>query len=159
MPHIHDKYDFTVSMFVLHPSEPKIGLHWHDKLGFWNNFGGHIEMDEDPLECLEHEMLEETGLKPYQYEFIKTHDAPEGIGTDEMPNPFGLHKWRYGDLDHWHIDLPYLIQAKSDVLQPAEGESQKIGWFTIEEIIAFHDSGDLDEGTLKICRWIAEKYL
>jgi 8-oxo-dGTP pyrophosphatase MutT (NUDIX family) len=58
MPHIHEKYDFTVSAMIMHHSEPKLGLHFHKKLRKWLQAGGHIELHEDPLQALEHELLE-----------------------------------------------------------------------------------------------------
>jgi 8-oxo-dGTP pyrophosphatase MutT (NUDIX family) len=158
MGHVHDRFDFTVSMFVLHPDKPKIALHWHDKLQLWNNFGGHIELDEDPLETLHKEMQEETGLLPSEYDILETHDAPTGIGVKELPNPFAMHLWKYGELPHWHIDLPYIMKAKKSELNPLEGESQKVGWYTIEQIQSLQKNSSLDKGTLKICEWIAKKY-
>ena len=157
MPHIHDKYDFTVSMFVVHPTKDLICLHWHKKLGLWNNFGGHVELDQDPLECLEQEMLEETGLKPDEYEILQTYDGPKNIGVKEMPNPFGLHMWKYGDLEHYHIDLPYIIRVKHTNFSPHEGESLKIEWFDQEKIQEFFADGKIDQGTKGICDWIFEK--
>lgn len=158
MGHVNDKYDFTISMFILHPTEPKIALHWHEKLQMWNNFGGHIELDEDPLECLHKEMIEETGLQPDEYEILVTHDAPKGIGVKEMPNPFALHMWQYGEMEHWHIDMPYVMKAKTVTLRPQEGESQQIGWYTMSEIEELHQKSMLDKGTLRICEWLAKKY-
>jgi 8-oxo-dGTP pyrophosphatase MutT (NUDIX family) len=158
MPHINELYDYTVSFFVLHPTEPKICLHFHKKLGFWNNLGGHIELDEDPLETLEKELYEESGLKPENYTIIETHQGPSGIGVKELPNPFGLHMYKYGDKNHWHIDMPYIIKSKTAVLQPLEGESQQIDWFDIPAIQDMSKNKQVDPSTLKICEWIADKY-
>ncbi len=63
MAHIHEHYDFTVSAYVLHPTQPKIALHFHKKLFKWLQFGGHVELDEDPAQALTHELLEEAGFK------------------------------------------------------------------------------------------------
>lgn len=154
MPHIHDKYDFTVSMFLLHPTKQEICMHWHKKLGFWNNFGGHIELDQDPLECLHQEMKEETGLSPDEYRILQTHDAPKNIGVKEMPSPFSMHLWKYGELEHYHIDLPYILRAKHTNLCPQEGESQDIAWFDMKKIRDYHKQGKIDTGTKDICEWI-----
>lgn len=159
MAHVHDKYDFTVSMFLLHPIEKKLALHYHEKLGLWNNFGGHIELDEDPLECLEKEMIEETGLLPDDYDIIVTHDSPKNVGVKELPNPFAIHMWKYGELDHWHIDLPFVIKCKTDVIKPQENESQQTKWLTLKEIKSLHSTKHIDTGVLNICEWIFENHM
>ena len=46
MPHIHEKIDFTVEVFVVHNG--RVLLRKHDKLKFWLSVCGHIELDEDP---------------------------------------------------------------------------------------------------------------
>jgi hypothetical protein len=43
MAHIHEKIDFTVSIFVVH--EGRILLVHHRKLNQWLPLGGHIELD------------------------------------------------------------------------------------------------------------------
>jgi len=46
MAHIHEKIDFTASVFVVHKN--KVLLRMHDKYKMWLSVGGHIELDEDP---------------------------------------------------------------------------------------------------------------
>ena len=46
MPHIHEKIDFAVEVFVVHKN--KVLLRKHDKYKTWLGVGGHIELDEDP---------------------------------------------------------------------------------------------------------------
>ena len=46
MAHIHEKIDFTTSVFIVR--DGKVLLHKHKKLGIWLQPGGHIELDEDP---------------------------------------------------------------------------------------------------------------
>ena len=46
MPHIHEKIDFTVSLFIV--QDGKVLVIHHKKLGQWLPIGGHIELDEDP---------------------------------------------------------------------------------------------------------------
>ena len=159
MAHVHDKYDFTVSFFLIHPSKSKIALHFHKKLNLWNNFGGHIELDEDPLECLHKEMLEETGFAPNDYEIIETHDSPKGVGVKELPNPFGMNLWKYADQNHWHIDLPFILKCKKDSFSPQAGESIEIEWFSLEKIRKYNSQNKIDEGVLKICEWIFKNYV
>ena len=49
MPHIHEKIDFTAEAFIV--CENKVLLRIHDKLKVWMSIGGHIELDEDPVEA------------------------------------------------------------------------------------------------------------
>jgi hypothetical protein len=46
MPHIHEKIDFTVAIFVVH--DGKVLIIHHRKLDKWLPLGGHIELDEEP---------------------------------------------------------------------------------------------------------------
>ena len=43
MPHLHEKIDFTVAIFVVH--EEKVLLIHHRQLDKWLPLGGHIELD------------------------------------------------------------------------------------------------------------------
>jgi 8-oxo-dGTP pyrophosphatase MutT (NUDIX family) len=159
MGHIHEKYDFTVSFFVMHPSEKKIAMHYHKKLKLWNNFGGHIELDEDPLECIHKEMREETGLQPEDYDIMETYDAPRNVGVKELPNPFGLFMWKYTDINHWHIDFPYILKSKKYELRPQAGESTDIKWLTLAEITDYYENKKIDLGVFNICKWIFDKHM
>ena len=46
MAHLHEKIDFTVSLFIV--EKGKLLLIHHRKLDRWLPIGGHIELDEDP---------------------------------------------------------------------------------------------------------------
>ncbi len=153
MPHIHDLYDFTVSGFILHPFEPKICLHKHKKLGVWLQPGGHIELNEDPLEALNHELREEVGLSADSYHIIERIDQPGSRGAKILPLPFNLNVHDYNDT-HKHIDLSYLIRATHETLQPEAGESDQIDWFSLQEIENLHNEGTMFDGTYDICLWI-----
>jgi ADP-ribose pyrophosphatase YjhB (NUDIX family) len=50
MPHIHELYDFVVTVFIVH--KDKVLLVHHPRYGKWIPMGGHIELDEDPEEAL-----------------------------------------------------------------------------------------------------------
>ncbi|MFK5282779.1 NUDIX domain-containing protein, partial [Lacticaseibacillus paracasei] len=60
MAHIHEKIDFTVEVFIVH--KDKVLLRMHDKFKFWLSIGGHIELDEDPIQAAYREVKEEVGL-------------------------------------------------------------------------------------------------
>lgn len=158
MPHIHELYDFTVSAYILHPTEPKIALHLHKKLGMWMQMGGHVELHEDPLEALSHELKEEAGLSKEDYEILQTTDRPIPRGSKSLPIPFHfeVHEFSNG---HKHIDLEYVVRSKVSRLKPDQNESQQIDWYTIEQIRELEQSSKTFSGLLDICEWVAKKYL
>ncbi len=159
MPHIHEHYDFTTSGFILHPDEPKILLLKHKIIGKWLQPGGHIELDENPIQALNHEIEEETGLRPDQYTILEPADSPKPAGASAsnsvLPLPFYLneHFWD-GKGPHKHIDICYLVKSKTDVITDNPDGASAIGWFDIKEIEELHDKGDLYEDTLTIAKWI-----
>ena len=60
MPHLHEKIDFTVAIFVV--ADDQVLLIHHRKLDKWLPLGGHIELDEDPEQAAVREAKEESGL-------------------------------------------------------------------------------------------------
>lgn len=159
MAHIHELYDFTVSAFVMHPTEPKLLLIKHKKLGKWLQPGGHIELNEDPLQALHHELEEETGLKPSDYDVLEPAEQPHPAGGNTvLPLPFYFNVHDYSDT-HKHIDITYLAKAKTAKLTDNPDGASAIGWFNITEIHAMFKSGELFKETLRVCEWIAKKHL
>lgn len=61
MPHLHDKIDFTVAIFVVHNQH--VLLVHHRALDKWLPLGGHIELDEDPEQAALREVREESGIE------------------------------------------------------------------------------------------------
>ncbi len=158
MPHIHELYDFTTSAFILHPTQPELCLHYHKKLNKWLQPGGHIELDEDPIEALAHELREETGLVLDDCEMLLQPDRPTGRGLKSLPIPFNVFTHFFDDT-HQHIDLTYLVRANTEELSPQEGESQQIGWFTLQAVQDLHQQGQVFDNTLDIVQWIFSKNL
>jgi 8-oxo-dGTP pyrophosphatase MutT (NUDIX family) len=159
MPHIHELYDFTVSFYILHPTEKKLCLHFHVKLDKWAQLGGHIELDEDPMESLERELLEEAGISKNEYTIVAADNYPKLTNTKTYPAPFSLVIYKYGDMAHKHIDLPYVVQSKTLELKPQSGESMQIDWFTLKQIRELHSQNQLQDSTLDMCEWIFKNYL
>lgn len=158
MPHIHEKYDFTVSAYILHPSEPKLCLHFHKKFQKWMQVGGHVELDEDPLEALAHELAEETGLLEGDYEFIEPASQPPAAGYKKLPQPINMNVHAITDI-HNHIDIVYYIKSRTERLQPQEGESQEVHWFNRTEIEKLQSTGTLINGCFDMCIWLFENTL
>ena len=105
MPHIHDKYDFVISAFIVHDN--KVLLVEHPRYGKWIPVGGHVELDEDPDMALAREIKEETGL---EVELIS--NRPDFISHDSKillrPEFIDVHR---ANETHTHIALVYFARA------------------------------------------------
>lgn len=157
MAHIHEEYDFTVSAFVLHPTEPKILLIMHKKLDKWLQPGGHVELNEDPWSALTHELEEEAGLKLDECELLFQPSQPtlNTHGYTTLPIPF--HKMFHDfnpDGSHKHIDDCYLLRSYTADVNPEEGESKLWKWFSKEEIRNLDKNDEIFESTRIIADWI-----
>lgn len=127
MAHIHEKIDFTASVFIVH--EGKVFLHLHKKLNKWLQPGGHIELDEGPLEAAIREVKEETGL---DVELVGGEQLSElkDDRTDILPPRF-LNRHPFNDA-HEHIDFTYFGRVVGGEVKPEEGV--EIRWLTKEEL-------------------------
>lgn len=130
-PHIHEKIDFTVSIFVVF--ENKVLLHQHKKYNLWLPVGGHIELDEDPNQAALREVKEEAGLDVELVGHAKAGFPDQQQYKDLIPPRF-LNK-HFTDETHQHVDLIYFAKASSRDLVPEEG-SGEMRWFTREELEA-----------------------
>lgn len=142
MAHIHTEpgqHDFTVSAFIFRIDfdEPKIILHMHKKLHKWLQFGGHIELHENPWQALEHEILEESGYDMAQLQLLTNSPAPlfrDGSSVSH-PIPFSINTHPFSD-EHSHTDLSYAFTTTEDPkYNLAKNESQNIQMFTKEEFL------------------------
>ncbi len=132
MAHIHEKIDFTASIYIVF--ENKVLLHKHKKLGIWLPPGGHIELDEDPNQAAIREAKEETGL---DIELIGNPTAGLAAMTgrvDLIPPKFlNRHFFDKNTGEHEHVDSVYFARAKSaDARHEIEGGD--IRWFSKEDI-------------------------
>ncbi len=127
MPHIHEKIDFTASVFIV--QDGKVLLHMHKKLGKWLQPGGHIELDEDPNQAAIREAKEETGL---DVALVGAPRIPELAGHqhDIIPPKF-LNRHPY-NADHEHVDLTYFATVIGGELTPEDGV--EVRWFTKQEL-------------------------
>ena len=135
MPHIHDKIDFTAEAFVV--CGDKVLLRLHDKFEIWLSIGGHIELDEDPLEAVVREVKEEVGLD------IKIIGEAKGPmdGEDENrgykylipPRYLGRHPVSN---THEHIVFVYFATSNTDVIKDSTNvhERSDTRWVNREEL-------------------------
>lgn len=133
MAHIHEKIDFTASVYIVH--EGKVLLHLHKKLGKWLQPGGHIELDEDPNQAAIREAKEETG---FDIELIGNACIPalKEESSDLVPPKF-LNRHNFNET-HEHIDLVYFARVAGGELQPEDGVDMR--WLSKQDLT----EGDLD---------------
>ena len=122
MPHIHEKIDFTVAIFVVH--DGKILLIHHRKLDRWLPLGGHIELDEDPEQAALREAKEESGL---DIELLGERAPTTEPGTRALITPRFLDIHRI-NATHEHIGLIYWARPKTGSIQLAQDEHHDIRW-------------------------------
>lgn len=128
MPHIHEKYDFTVTAFIVN-TEGKVLLVNHPRYNKWIPVGGHIELDEDPDEALFKEIREETGLVTTPLTTKLEIDSP---GTKFLltPNYVDAHE---ANPPHKHIAFIYFMKAESNDFKISD-EHTDMRWFTESEL-------------------------
>lgn len=138
MPHIHEKIDFCVEVFIVHKG--KVLLRMHDKLKFWLSIGGHIELDEDPIEAAIREVKEEVGL---DIQIVgEAHgideEKPENRGYRYLIPPRYLGRHPVGE-NHEHIAFVYFATAETYVLADSILDHEKgveTKWVTMAELNA-----------------------
>lgn len=106
---------FTATAYIISKidNQYKVLLHKHKKMGIWIGIGGHIEKDENPMECVLREVREETNLeirllngkKLLKTEDVRELNHPATIIEEDIP-PFK------NDPRHHHIDLVYFAFCK-----------------------------------------------
>lgn len=128
MPHIHEKIDFTVAIFVVR--EGRVLVIHHRKLNAWLPLGGHIELDEDPEIAALREAREECGL---EVELIGERPPTTGPGTRALIAPRFLDIHRITDT-HEHIGMIYWARPKPGSVRLAAEEHHDIRWCTPGEL-------------------------
>lgn len=127
MSHIHELYDFVVTVYIVHDS--KVLFVHHPRYGKWIPVGGHIELNEDVESALFREIEEETGLS------VEILSSKPGIeATDRKflltPNYIDVHE---ANAPHKHISLVYFARAKSSQ-HKLSGEHSEIRWLSTEDL-------------------------
>lgn len=131
MPHIHDKIDFTVEVFIVYDN--KVLLRMHDKYKMWLSVGGHVELDEDPEQAALREVREEVGLEVLLYDETGAHSMVSDSYKELIP-PQYMNRHRIND-NHEHVTLVYFAKAKTDKLILSKTEkSAGCKWLTKKEL-------------------------
>ena len=128
VPHIHEKIDFTVAVFIV--QDGKVLLVHHRKLNKWLPIGGHIELDEDPEQAALREAREESG---FEVELVGERPPTTEPGTRALLAPRFLDIHRISDT-HEHIGMIYFARPGHGTMTLAEGEHHDICWRGAEEL-------------------------
>ena len=129
MAHIHEKIDFCSEVYIV--NEGSVLLRMHEKYNMWLVPGGHIELDEDPVEAALREVREEVGLEVSLLGDVSK--ATEGHEKEILVPQF-LNRHPINDT-HDHIAFVYFGVSDTREVAPQEGESTEgIRWFTRAEI-------------------------
>lgn len=128
MPHIHDKIDFAVTIFVVYAG--RVLFIKHKALGIWLAVGGHVELDEDPETAALREAREESGL---DVELLGERPLT-GIQNGRAliaPAYLDIH-----DISptHRHVGMVYFARARTDRVALAETEHDAIRWLAAEDL-------------------------
>lgn len=112
--------------------QDKVLLHWHRKNRLWLPFGGHIESNEDPVQCVLREVEEETGLTVELYGFPDTLAFEE---PRQLPPPVTILVESATDGMHWHehVDMIYFCRAQISGPSPRFADAT-IRWLTAAEL-------------------------
>jgi 8-oxo-dGTP pyrophosphatase MutT (NUDIX family) len=145
MPHIHEKIDFTVAIFVVH--DRKILLIHHRRLDKWLPLGGHIELDENPEQAALREAKEESGL---EVELLGERAPTTGPGTRALITPRFLDIHRISET-HEHIGLIYWARPKNGSVTLAAEEHHAIRWCSASDL------GKLQPPISDAVRWYCSK--
>jgi ADP-ribose pyrophosphatase YjhB (NUDIX family) len=127
MPHINEKYDFAVSVFIVHNG--RVLFANHPKYDRWLPLGGHVELDEDPEETLFREIAEETGM---EVEVLSSKLNIDDPSTKHIfqPNYVDVHE---ANPPHKHVAFIYFVRAKDDKFTMSD-EHLDLQWLTHEDI-------------------------
>ena len=113
-------YHLTASGIVI--KDNRILLVHHRYIKEWIQPGGHIELNEEPHDAAQREVLEETGWSSN----LIGNEIPIDIDIHLIPdNPIK------SEPAHWHIDCAYLLAPTSYAVQP---NMEKSSWFSFSDV-------------------------
>lgn len=130
MPHIHEKIDFVSEVFVVYNN--KVLLRKHDKYNIWLSVGGHIELDEDPVQAAIREVKEEVGLDIKIVNPTGEYKTRSGEDYKELNLPISLNRHRMSPI-HEHVCFVYFAKCDTDKVIP-EKDTDQWKWCSLDEI-------------------------
>lgn len=127
-PHIHDLFDFVVSVFIVH--RDRVLLVHHKRYDEWLPIGGHIELDEDPEQALFREIREECGLN-VRLLASKPAISHRGVKAILTPEFVDVHQI---DRRHKHIAFVYFGVSSHTRVRLHEREHKTFAWLSRAEL-------------------------
>lgn len=121
---------FTASAIIVDTTTHRTLLHFHKKLQFWLQVGGHADYELDMADAALREATEETGLPD-----LRHYPATE----NPVPIDYDVHMFpQRGDRpEHLHLDFRYVLTTdQPNMLAPEDGESAQFQWLTFDDAIA-----------------------
>jgi len=129
MPHLHEKIDFTVSIFIVQ-GQKVLFIH-HKQLNRWLPIGGHIELDENPEEAALREAREESGLEVELAGERPPLEKEKGFIPLLKPHYLDIHLIKE---PHWHIGMVYFARVISGEVKLNEEEHKGIRWMSAKDL-------------------------
>jgi len=165
MSHIHTEpghHDATVSAFIFRTDnkEPKVVLHLHKKIKSYMQFGGHIELHENPWQAVTHEIVEESGYSLEQLSLLQPVKRIKKLsGTKLHPYPVVLNTHTFPGIDHFHSDITFAFITNVEPREViGEEESKEVSLFTKSEILEL-PSDKILENVREIALFIFDELL
>ncbi len=112
----------TGSAWIVDPSESKVLLTHHKKLGKWLQVGGHADGESDVFAVALREAKEETGLSTF---------TP--ITTDIFDLDVHVIPARGNEPEHNHYDIRFAFRAEDTAFQVSE-ESLDLAWIEMGQL-------------------------
>jgi 8-oxo-dGTP pyrophosphatase MutT (NUDIX family) len=125
MPHLHEKIDFTVSIFIVR--DRKVLFILHKQLGRWLPVGGHIELDENPEQAALREAKEESGFDVELVGERPPLQAQDGFLPLLQPAFMDIHRIKE---PHWHIGMVYFARVRGGEVALNAEEHHDIRWMS-----------------------------
>jgi 8-oxo-dGTP pyrophosphatase MutT (NUDIX family) len=132
----------TASCFII-DSGGHLLLHHHRRLNRWLQMGGHLEVDEQPVDAALREGSEESGLRDLEIiggiADLDVHVIPAGRGEPE----------------HRHFDVRYIARTRSpEAIVIDAQESNELMWFDLDRAAALMEGEESQRVIRKIRRLI-----
>jgi 8-oxo-dGTP diphosphatase len=142
---------FTASAIVFDHRQRVLFVH-HNKIGQWLYPGGHIDPNEDPAQAALREVLEETGVSAE----IVSDPLPRYPAVTVHPPPYAILEMQVNDFKvgpHRHIDLVYVLRAKSEQVTAQRDEVSAARWVPIADVAAVDTPPELPALVADAARW------
>lgn len=132
---------FTASAIVFDAQDRVLLVH-HNRIGLWLYPGGHVDVNEDPAQAAQREILEETGIatevvgdEMFVHPAVTTHATPYTIiEMDVNDGKFGQHR---------HIDFVYVLRAVAGSLVSQATEVTGARWVPVAEVASLNTPPEL----------------